>query len=629
MSEIVISCPKCQRGLKLRDRSKLGKKARCPKCQTVFFLTAPPEDDEVELQLASPATSQPAVGVGGHWVPDDVGASPAAPASQPAAQPAAAMFVDAAAQRGGLDVAPEDKGGAAHLKAIRKKNARRRNIAIVAGVFTACAVGGVLYAARDFVNKEKKEQAEKAAPQRDDETVAEKDELEKTTAIANAASPTSGEKLKLNGLPLGARILISLRPSELWAEGSRGEEVRYSLGPIGEWAELAIKEFTQREPAEIEQIIFAVIPGIVGEPAQTAAVFRFVEKQSKAKLILEYGGDANEEFGYKIYVGDTKAFALIDLQTMAVCPKELASEMAQSIQYASPQDDGIDALIHETDTDRHLSIIFDPRSIARHRDTMFPGVVWPTVDQFTQFFNDEEVETVLWSFHLGDRKFFSEILMRNRTIIKEHLLQREMRKKLKQAPYDIWHMVEKMDPKKIGPRKIIGRFPAMTQLFAKATIGGMGSRYAQLVTSLDERAAPNLALGALLTWDESTRTDFTIDAPIRQQGTGTKLPDLIADRLKMKIEVEFNLTPLQEAFAYIAEECKTGVDIDGDALKDKGYTKNMSQTFKMENTGLAAIKDILDRYETMCLVIQEDKKQFLITTETFAEKNGQKVYEFK
>jgi hypothetical protein len=628
MSEIVIKCPKCDRGLKLRDRSKLGKKARCPKCQTVFFLTAPPDDDEVELQLASPAPAKPAVGVGGHWVPDDAGPATAAGAPQ-AAQPAAPMFVETTAQQSGLEVAPEDKGGAAHLKAIRKKSARRRNIAIVSGFLTACAVGGVIYAAKNFVADVKQEQAEEAAPKRDEETASEKDELAQTTAIANAASPTSGEKLKLNGLPLGARVLISLRPAELWAEGTRGEEVRYCLGPIGEWADLKIKELTQREPAEIEQIIFAVIPGVVGEPAQTAAVFRFVEKQSKPKLILEYGGDANEDFGYKIYVGDEKAFALIDLQTMAVCPKELASEMAQSIQYASPQDDGIDALIHETDADRHLTVMFDPRSIARHRDTMFPEIVWPTVDQFTRFFNDEEVETVLWSFHLDDRTFFSEILMRNRTIIKEHLLQKEMRKKLKQAPYDIWHMVEKMDPKKIGPRKIIGRFPAMTQLFAKGTIGGMGSRYAQLVTSLDERAAPNLALGALFAWDESTRTDFTKDAPIRQQSTGPKLPDLIADRLKLKIEVEFNRTPLQEAFAYIAEECKTGVDIDGDALKDKGYTKNMAQTFKMEGTGLAAIKNILDRYDSMCLVVQEDKKQFLITTVSFAEKNKQTVFEIK
>ena len=300
--------------------------------------------------------------------------------------------------------------------------------------------------------------------------------------------------------------------------------------------------------------------------------------------------------------------------------------MAQSVEIANPQNDGVDAMIHQSDSDRHMTVIFDPRSVARHRDTIFPEVTWQLIDRFTEFFNDEEIETVLWSFHFGDKKFFSEILMRNRGIIKEHLLHREMQKKLRQAPYDIWHMVEKMNPTVIGHRKLIGRFPAMTQVFAKSTTGGKGSRFAQLVTSIDERGAPNLALGALLAWDESTRTDFSKAVPVKPIQSGPKLPDLIADRLKMKIEVEFNRTPLQEAFAFIAEECKTGVDIDGDALKDKGYTKNMAQTFSLSKTGMDAIKGILDRYADMCVVIQEDKKQFLITTVSFAEKNGQKVF---
>lgn len=633
MAEIVISCPKCSRQLKLRDRSKLGKKARCPKCQNIFFMTAPPEEeDEVELQLASePAAPQPAVGVGAHWVPDNA----PAPAPQPAAipQPAvpqvaqpAPIFEAQPAQQGGLELAAEDQGGAAHLKAIRQKNARRRNMAIVFGVVTACALGGAIYAARDYVDDAKEQAAKDAAPTRDEDTVAEREELDRTTAIANAASPTSGKKIQLNALPLGARILISLRPADLWVKDSKQEEVIYCLGPLGVWAAEQIKSLTNCEPAEIEQIIIAVIPGEVGEASDTAAVFRLKEAAKKSQLLQEFGGDRSDEFGYPVYLGDERAYLIKDLQTIAVCPTALAQEMAQSVEIANPQDDGVDAMIHQSDSDRHLTVIFDPRSVARHRDTIFPEVTWQLIDRFTEFFNDEEIETVLWSFHFGDRNFFSEILMRNRGIIKEHLLHREMQKKLRQAPYDIWHMVEKMNPTVIGHRKLIGRFPAMTQVFAKSTIGGKGSRFAQLVTSIDERGAPNLALGALLAWDESTRTDFSKAVPVKPIQSGPKLPDLIADRLKTKIEVEFNRTPLQEAFAFIAEECKTGVDINGDALKDKGYTKNMAQTFSLNKTGMDAIKGILDRYQDMCVVIQEDKKQFLITTVSFAEKNGQKVF---
>ena len=310
--------------------------------------------------------------------------------------------------------------------------------------------------------------------------------------------------------------------------------------------------------------------------------------------------------------------------------------MASGIQYPSPQDDGIDALVQETDADRHLTMIFDPRNAIRHRDTTFPEVTWPMIDHFARFFNDEEIETVLWSFHLGDSDFFSEILMRNRTIIKEHSLVKEMRRKLSAAPYDIWHMVERMNPQQIGPRKLIGRFPAMTQVFARSTIGAVGmnddgrpNRYVQLVTTVNERAAPNLALGALLTWDESTRTDFTRTTEPNQPAGGTDLPDLVADRLKLKVEVEFSRTPLQEAFAFIAEECKTAVQIDGDALKDKGYTKNMPQTFAMTSSGLEVIKKIVGNYDSMCLVIQEDQKNFLITTESFAKAKGQTVFPLK
>ena len=156
MSEMVVRCPKCAKGLKLRDRSKIGKKARCPKCSHVFVLTAPPEpvqdEDEVELKLASEAASQPApqsdapaVGVAARWVPDN-----SSPLEQAAPQPAVPQQVvpqqqvpqqkvpqqtvphSAAAApmfenpvSGPVVVAPEDAGGVAHLKALKKKNAKR------------------------------------------------------------------------------------------------------------------------------------------------------------------------------------------------------------------------------------------------------------------------------------------------------------------------------------------------------------------------------------------------------------------------------------------------------------------------------------------------------------------------
>jgi len=217
----------------------------------------------------------------------------------------------------------------------------------------------------------------------------------------------------------------------------------------------------------------------------------------------------------------------------------------------------------------------------------------------------------------------------------EHLLQGLVRDRLKSLPKQLLGMVERMNPGVIGPRKIIGRFPAMTQVFAMSTTPGTGTRYAQLTTELPERAAPNLALGGLLAWDESTRTDFnTAVKQIKPEDTGPKLPDLIADRLKKVIDVEFARTPLQDAFSYIADECRCDHYIDGDALKLSAYTKNMTQDYVAKCSGLDAIKYLVTRPingqpNALCIVIQEDKKRFLLTTKPVAKETGLAIYPFE
>jgi len=321
---------------------------------------------------------------------------------------------------------------------------------------------------------------------------------------------------------------------------------------------------------------------------------------------------------------------------IAVAPSGVtAEEMASSVQYANPQSDGIDALLPSTDAERHLTVVFEPRSIVRHRDTIFPEPVWQLIDRSMEFFNDEEVETVAWSMHFGDKKFHSELLMRNQTIVMEHLLQGLVRDRLKALPKQLVGMVERMNPGVIGPRKVIGRFPAMTQVFAMSTTAGTGTRYAQLTTELPERAAPNLALGGLLAWDESTRTDFnTATKQVRPADSGPKLPDWIADRLKKVIDVEFARTPFQDAISYIADECRCDFYIDGDALKLSGYTKNMAEDFAKKCSGLDALKYLVTRPingqpNARCLVIQEDQKRFLMTTKPVADEAGLTYIEFE
>lgn len=658
MSQLVVRCPECNKGLKLRDESKLGKKGKCPQCGNVFVLQRPapaaPQEDEVQLQLAPQGqptqAAQPVAGVAAQWVPDDAPAAaqtPAASVSPDAAAAPVGGFDPNAAQPGfnpqaapaPLPIGSDLQGGAARLQELKRKSRKRRNFAIIAGLVTAMVVGGGVYAVSDYKAKEDARLAAAKKPQVDEEARAKRDELKQATEEAKSSSATSGEPIAANCLPLGTRMMISVRPAELWKSNSRGEEVRYCLGTdFGGWLEDKVKEICRFEPAQIEHALIGILPGPVGEMPETAAVVRLVADAKKSELITAFGGELVEDFGYPIYINEAEDRCFLikpnDLRTIAIGPANFAEDMARSVEFPNPQSDGIDALLPETDVDRHLTLVFEPRTIDAflRGQTVFGQDVEALVRQTLTFFNPDDVDCVAWSMHFGEKQFHSDMLLRNTTLLREVQLSDAVRGKVKQLPFDILGMVEKMNPQVMGPRKVIGRFPAMTQVFAKSSKIGVGSRFAQLSTRLPERAAPNLALGALLAWDESTRTDFNAQQAVPTKTTADpKLPELVLDRLKMKIDMEFARTPLQDAFAYIADECKVDHYIDGDALKASGYTKNMPNTFTMNDSGLNGIKKIfsIDRREQMCLVIQQDKKRFLITTLPFAAEQGLMPYTFE
>ena len=95
--------------------------------------------------------------------------------------------------------------------------------------------------------------------------------------------------------------------------------------------------------------------------------------------------------------------------------------------------------------------------------------------------------------------------------------------------------------------------------------------------------------------------------------------------LKTKVAVSFNREPLRDAFEEISKQTKVPIVIDGDALKDSGYTQNMPQTFDLEDTGMAAVRKIIDRYQGMCIVLEEDGKTIRISTKRFAVARKQRV----
>lgn len=634
MDELSIPCPKCGRVLKIRDRAWLGRKGKCPKCSHAFVLAEP---EEVELELAG--NEPTAVGTGARWVPDDVTPAPTPiPAVRPAAPPP--IVTPVIEQPVIAPIAAETPSIAAKAR----KKAKGGWFGVVATiVVVAVAVGGGYF----FAKKQFSQQMAAVAPPAAAPVVAAPPVAAEETPSGSAGtatgaatagsgiswteSPTSGEPFDLRLVPIGARTVIHMRPAALWAAGSQGEEFRYCLGPVNEFVQQKIQTITRLEPSRIESMLLCLIPGARGTVPEVAAVFRMTDEAKKSELLELFGGERVDTYGPPVYLSKGQACLIVDERTIAVCPEGLAGEMVGAKDYPALSTDGISELLGETDRDRHFTIVFDPVSWRLDAEAMMPPLAVPFFNQFLDWLGND-VETVAWSMHLDKERFFSELLVRNQAVVSPRQLEREMVAKVRELPRTVLNSVRKMEPRERGKRKVIGRVPAMTQAVAMGTITETGPRHVRMVTGFPERAAPNLALGTLLAWDESTRTDFSREltpSAAPKPDTSKKIPELLADRLKLKVSVDFRRTPLQEAFAYLAEELQTTIELDGDGLKFAGYTKNMPQTFALEDKSAEeVIKTILKQYDKMCIVLDQPNKTILVTSLQGAEQKNFKPYVF-
>lgn len=679
MASIAVPCPQCKKKLKLRDESLLGKKARCPNCKHAFVLEVPvavpqtqesipktsqkpvvvnstqqsetPQvNQEVKIELAQP--EQPVVGTSVKWIPDEpVETAQPAPIQSPSEQQNPIPQIDTSSppskevetsppiiNTGGSDsAAPNiqlestDHAGVARLQELRRKNAKRRNISILVGLLFIVLVGVGGYFAWPKVNESLT--AKPVAPP----VKASPSKKTPITALATKSqekipSPTSGEPIRLLYVPAGTRILVHLRPAELWEPGSQGEEFRACLGPVGIWAEQKIKEICFHEPSQIEEITFYLILGTPGAPPEYAAVVRTTEPTKRSELISQFDGQQLDDYSFPIYAGDKHSYMIVDKNTYVIGPPGNlnAVDMAESRKFDSSTSPGIESILKQTDRDRHFTIVFDPDEVRRQKEVLIPEQAHPFLIQLLDWIG-ENVETVAWSTHLGKDEFYSEFTFRNTSLVRPSRLAKNLDDRLNQLPHDMLEGVKKMNPGTVGSRKVIGRFPAMLKAFSLANQRQSGDRYVQLISTLPERAAPNLALASLLTWDESTRTDFSAKKAKPAPTAAPKLPNLVVDRLKKKIEIDFRRTPLQEAFSYIAEETKTNIILDGEALKLVGYTKNMPQTMNLGMvSGLDAIQAIFNvkDQDQLCLVIDEKKKTATITSIPFAVQNNLKMFVF-
>lgn len=621
-----IPCPQCGTVLKLRDASLLGKTGKCPKCSHRFVLRDP---DEVEMELvespapaAGRASAAPKVGTGAVWIPDS---GPAAPAP--------------------LVIGASEADSLNRLKRKRRKRSLPQTIAMLAAVVIVGVgavwgwqtFGSALTQPRVAAGKKAKLHKGAVPPAPDNGTSAEEGDGQVARTEGNEfGRPTSGKPIDLLWIPSGARIVISIRPAELWKVGALGEgEFMAGFGPLGKWMETWMKDYLMVEDVkEIEHALICLIPGSRGTPPEVAAVVeRTAEhKFKKSDMIDRFSGQAVETGPMKYYQNETRAMVLRpDMRTYAICPAALAAEMVDASEIAKPTDGGIEELLLKTDRDLQFTVVCIPADLRIHGEFLAPANAQNLLQNVADWVSsDDEAEAVALAFHLTEQKFYLQLLARNSAVTKAHQLAKSFKSRLETTPRRILETIEMMNPQQLGPRKVIGRVPAMSKVVQLGTHVETGNRLVSLAYEGPERAGPNLALGTLLAWDESTRTKFGSSSATVGTATAERKP--LKELLRTKIDVDFRRAPLEDAFNYIAGEAKFDIYVDGDALKAAGYTKNMPQTFKDDGiVASSALAKIITsgKYDKMCFVIDEAKSLVTVTTLQAAEDKKLKVYDMK
>lgn len=632
MATIKIFCPACGSVLKLPDRRFLGKKARCGKCSRAFVAYEPdpadfPQEENPPGNAVLPGSggAEPdveLVGVAARWIPDATPDQEVA-ANAPRAFGQASLVSE---QRGPSISLPVEDTEPKLAALVRRRKKGWLNFAVTAGCFAAVLIAGwFLFKDQLTARPAKTGTAGEKPGSRFDKIFGKKDPTSDTGTEA-IVSPTHGKPISLKYVPDGARVLINLHPAALWTNGGRMEEFRACCGPLAAWLEEQLKTLCLEEPSKIEEVLIAFIPSEKGQPPDVSAVVHLSKPLKRSLLLQRFKGRSQQDNPrHTYYLDGQHIYLVVDDRTYAIGPRLLEKEFLLAADNVMHPVESLDKLLQRSDRDRHLTIAFEPVAVQLDAPFLAPASAQPLLQGVLDWFGNDVVG-VVWSLHLAPH-FHSEILLRNKTDKSPERLHRQFYKKLDGLPRDILAQVEPLKPATMGTRRVVGRFPAMTSAFALSTRMDHDDRLVAFHTELPERAAPNLAIGARLTWDEIVRAKMDLQTNDKVQGPATPAkPATLAERLAKRIDVDFRNDALYKALDDVGEMTGIKFKIEGNDLKMVGITQNMKQLFKLDNVpATAVLHRMLDGIK-LVIVLDEAKDLVIVTSSKAAEEKRLKVF---
>lgn len=626
---LAVPCPNCSKKLKLPSKEALGKVAKCPACGQRFQLSLP------KKQPASPQRKQRVpVGIDARYVPEE-------PAQQrqsravAAAAPAEDAFhfspPDETPDFTPPDFSPSDESSAGSetgssetsddpIAAFKAKRAAKRKKMTTVGVTAAvlfAIVGGAVVMSLPITPRQPSQPAPvAAAPQ-----------IKRPSL--QIESPTRGEAIPTNLMPAGVGLIVHLRPAEIWTAG-RGSAIVGALPPsLKPWAERAIADLALRTPDQIAELTIGFVFGARGVPPRTAVVVRTVESKPLGDFLQEFPGEIERFDDMRLVKTGDKAIFIKDENTFAVAPVELGDDLPDAIDGVNPYLSGsISQIVEQTDRDRLFSVVVGVDDFDIHGPSLLSESMIELANTVIE--TTDNPYAFAWSVHPGEN-LYNEFLVQPRTGTNPVAAEQKLLASFEKVPQTLVNKLKLRNPLQPTVRELVGRYPAMLEAARLSTdiVADTRNGVVDVRTLLPSIAGPNIALGSVLTYNVMAMappTQAVVSQPVKPVETDNRT---VAEKLETQVEGQFTRMPLQEALGYLADEAKIELEIDGDALKSAGYTKNMAQTFDMgQVTVKEALKQISAQYEKMAVAIDTDASKLVVLTKEYAEKRGLKPIEF-
>lgn len=474
MSTNSIRCPNCGKQLRFPASTK-ARRGKCPSCGAVVELSASdqpvpaPPNAEQQSAPAPPIEQTPGVATD---VPD-------------------------------FQITTEIPS-VVRPRGKRQRSAASRNVGIIVGGVIAFAIAAAIYISQTeqpLPPPATPTQPVAVKPADPAATIAEE------VAVSPTLAPVRGAPIDLRLMPAGVRVIIHIRPAEIWSPGTVGSECLRCLGPLTPWAEKQLISWSGFPLAEIESATFGLIPGTRGTEPNIALVVRTKTEQRQADLMTRFEAEKVEDGGRSVYIAKGRAYYFADDQkTFANVPAPLATEMLSAVNEPNSTSPHIEMVLRETDSTRPLTIVFEPLDLRVSRNDLFPKEMRDPVDWTVDWLGDD-ADSVAFSVGL-DKELDLELIVRHRVASNQRTIRTaealaNFEQKLDALPKSVLAYVQQLAPNTNGRRQIIGRFPAMIKVTTLATSRSSEDRLLRFTANLPERAAPNLALAGRLTWEES------------------------------------------------------------------------------------------------------------------------------